>query len=75
MKCNVCGSPMAVNSKGEVHCPTCSKLKRKISVVKTTYGDFTYYKTKDTVNVVVDEYLLPEELNKLVNQGVEVKIK
>jgi len=75
MKCSICGGALTVNNKGEITCPQCSKLKRKLKLTQCNYNDFIYYKVKDTLNLVVDEYLLPDEVNKYVNQGVEVTIK
>ena len=75
MKCPNCNNNMVVNSKGAVECPVCQKLKRKIEATKVSYNDFEFYKVKKTLNIVVEQYLLPEDVEDLVNRGVEVTVK
>jgi len=75
MKCPNCGGNMAVSSKGALECPVCNNLKRKIEATKISYNDFEFYKVKKTLNIVTDPYLLPEDVEDLVNKGVEITVK
>ena len=75
MKCPNCGGKMIVSSKGALECPICNNLKRKIEATKMTYNEFDFYKVKKTLNIITDEYLLPEDIRNLVNKGVEITVK
>jgi tRNA(Ile2) C34 agmatinyltransferase TiaS len=77
MKCPKCGGKMVLDGKsGSIKCPTCSKIKRELKVSKHQHNDLTYYKVKNAVNVVTESvFLLPEEIQTFINEGVVVKIK
>ena len=75
MKCKTCQGPLSVNNKGQISCSVCDTIKRKITVQKVVFNCFEYYKVLDSLNSIVDNCLLPEELDALVKGGVEVKIK
>lgn len=65
---------MSINNKGQLSCPTCSKLKRTLTVTGFAFNDLKYYTVKTALNIIVDKLVLQEELDELVKTGVEVKI-
>lgn len=75
MKCSRCQGPLTINNKGQLSCPTCDDIKKKITLFKKQYNALIYYKVVDSLNINVDEYLVPEEIDELITKGVEVKIK
>jgi hypothetical protein len=75
MKCKTCGGPMSINAKGNIECPKCSKITSKLTIQKYTHGSFYFFKSIKAVNIIVDEFLLPEEVQALIDKGVEVNIK
>lgn len=74
MKCNNCGGNLNINKKGQLECPQCSGVNKKLTVQKFVYNNFEAYKVLKSLNVVVDEVLLPEEIEELINKGVEIRI-
>ena len=74
MKCSICGGPLSVNKRGQLECPQCSGVNKKLTVQKFSYNNFEAYKVTKATNVVADEILLPEEVEELIKKGVEVKI-
>jgi len=75
MKCNICGSQLIINSKGELECPVCSKKKRILVISYCKFNDLEYYRVEEVSGILVDRYLLKEEVVELVNKGVEVRVK
>ena len=76
MKCSECDSNYQVDGKGRLFCPTCnSNIKKKLNVVSIRYNEIEYYKVMDSDNIATNTYLLPEELDTLIKEGVEVRIK
>lgn len=75
MKCPRCGNPYVVDAKGQLSCPVCSNVKRKLVVAKIAYNDFVAFKTLKAINIIADEYILPAELKSLINEGVSVEVK
>jgi len=75
MKCNICGSQLIINSKGELECPVCSKKKRVLVVSYHKFNDLEYYRVEEASGILVDKYLLKEEVIDLVNKGVEVRVR
>jgi len=75
MKCPICGSNMVINSKGELVCPICNRQKKKVVVVRNRFNDLVYFRVVSSTGVIVDDYLLEEEIKDLVRKGVEVIIK
>jgi len=66
---------MTINSKGEIVCPVCSKSKKSLVVTYHKFNDLEYYKVETANNLIIDNYLLKEEVIDLINKGVEVKLK
>ena len=73
MKCPKCQGALSVNTKGQITCPICDNLPRRIDLIQVTINDFSYYKIKKVKNFKVeDTVLLSEDVQKLIDQGVEV---
>ena len=66
---------MTINSKGEIVCPVCNSSKKSLVVTYHRFNDLEYYKVEAANNLIVDNYLLKEEIIDLINKGVEVKLK
>ena len=75
MKCSICQGPLSINSKGLLSCPTCSGIKKKLTLGKITYNNFTFYKVLKSTNIVADDYLTSEEVDKFIKKGIEVYLK
>ena len=76
MKCSKCGSNYQVDTKGRLVCPTCnSDIKKKLNVVSMRYNEIEFYKVIDSDNISTPTYLMPNELDKLIQDKVEVRIK
>ena len=75
MTCPKCKGPMSINSQGALTCLQCVSVKRSLVVSVIQYNDFEAYRTIKSHNLVVDEYLVKEEVEDLINQGVQVEIK
>ncbi len=73
MNCPKCNGQLAVNNKGQITCPKCDNLQQRVDLIQTTINDFVYYKIKSSKNFKVEmSILLPEDVQDLINKGVEV---
>ena len=75
MKCSICGGQLIINSKGELECPNCSKKSKHLVVSYHKFCDLEYYKVEESSGILVDKYLLKEEIADLIKKGVEVRVK
>lgn len=74
MQCPKCGSNYIINSKGELVCPVCSKIRRSVTLKVYRQNDFVFYKVVDSLNISTNTYLLEHDIKMLMKEGVEVKI-
>jgi uncharacterized Zn finger protein (UPF0148 family) len=73
MQCPKCKGALSVNTKGQITCPQCDNLQKRIDLIQVDINDFTYYRIKKVKNFKLDtKVLLAEDVQKLIDQGVEV---
>jgi len=73
MKCPKCGNKLTLRD-GQLYCSNCdSNRTRKLAVKREIVNDLEYFRVVSAENIIIDKYLLRDELQQLLNK-VEVKI-
>ena len=75
MRCSICNGPLTVNKKCQIGCPICDGGTKKIVLTLHKFNDFSFYKVIGFTNIVVDSYLMPEELDAFIKRGVDITTK
>jgi len=75
MKCSKCQSDYQVDGKGKLFCPVCnSGAKKLVKVLAINYHEIVYYKVYDSKNISTETFLFGNEIDDLIQKGVEVEI-